>query len=165
MDRILVVHRDRQTLEGMERRLLERADHQVTLADGIDSALEALTATNPDLVLLCLPLSTISGRDAVASFHSVEPKMPVVVLSSTGGADETIQVIKAGAFDCLLEPYDDDELFGAISQGLEAITNRVVRQTVAEALNHTDGNRSRAARLLGVSRPTLLAKMRKHRLS
>jgi len=46
--------------------------------------------------------------------------------------------------------------------GLEKITDRVTRQTITEALRHTAGNRSRAARLPGVSRPTLLAKMRKH---
>ena len=55
-------------------------------------------------------------------------------------------------------------LAGESTKLLETITNRVVRQTIAEALRHTDGNRSRAARLLGVSRPTLLAKMRKHGL-
>ena len=44
---------------------------------------------------------------------------------------------------------------------LETVTDRVTRQTIAEVLSHTDGNRSQAARLLGVSRPTLLAKMRK----
>ena len=35
---------------------------------------------------------------------------------------------------------------------------------ITEALNQTGGNRSRAARLLGLSRPTLLAKMDKYRI-
>jgi two-component system NtrC family response regulator/two-component system nitrogen regulation response regulator GlnG len=48
---------------------------------------------------------------------------------------------------------------------LETVTDRFARQTIAEALRHTGGNRSKAARLLGVSRPTLLAKMRKYGLS
>ena len=129
MDRILVVHRDRQALEGLEKLLLDRADHQITLAENMESALDALTDNNPDLVLLCLPLAKTSGRDAVVAFHSVEPKMPVVVLSATGGADETIRVIKAGAFDCLLEPYDDEEFFGVISQAIEA--GRLMRSPVA----------------------------------
>ena len=61
-----------------------------------------------------------------------------------------------------------EELRLALADGnrnlLESITTRVVRQTIEEALRHTGGNRSQAARLLGVSRPTLLAKMRKHGL-
>jgi two-component system nitrogen regulation response regulator GlnG len=129
MDRILVVHRDRRTLEQLEHRLLDRADHQITLAEDMDAALDGLTRSNPDLVLLCLPLKTTSARDAVAAFHAVEPRMPVVVLSSTGGSDETIQVIKAGAYDCLLEPYDEDDLFNTIIQAIEA--GRLMRSPVA----------------------------------
>ena len=129
MDRILVVHRDRRTLDHLERRLLDRADHQITLAEDMDAALDGLTRSNPDLVLLCLPLEMTSAKDAVAAFHAVEPRMPVVVLSSTGGSDETIQVIKAGAFDCLLEPYDEDDLFNTIIQAIEA--GRLMRSPVA----------------------------------
>ena len=65
----------------------------------------------------------------MAAIHTVEPKMPVVVVSSQGGTDETIQVIKAGAFDYLLEPYSDDDLYDAIDQGLE--TGRLMRSPVA----------------------------------
>lgn len=136
MDRILVVNRDRHTLDGLEKLLLDRADHQITLAENMDTALEALSDSNPDLVLLCLPLATTTGRDAVAAFHSVEPKMPVVVLSSTGGSDETIEVIKAGAFDCLLEPYDEDDLFDTIFQAIEA--GRLIRSPVAISQPETD---------------------------
>ena len=49
-----------------------------------------------------------------------------------------------------------------------AIFNEVMDQfsqiLIREALNLTEGNRSRAARLLGVSRPTLQSKIEKHRL-
>ena len=44
---------------------------------------------------------------------------------------------------------------------LATILDEVARFTVAEALDLTDGNRTRAARLLGISRPTLLARMEK----
>jgi DNA-binding NtrC family response regulator len=129
VNRILVVHRDRLALERLETLLLNRADLQITLTDTIDAAMQHLGRSSPGLVLLCLPLAGTPGRDAVAAFHSVEPRMPVVVLSSEGGADETIQVIKAGAFDCLLEPYDEDDLLNVIAQGLEA--GRLMRSPVA----------------------------------
>jgi nitrogen regulation protein NR(I) len=46
----------------------------------------------------------------------------------------------------------------------DAIIDRVAGILVAEALNLTQGNRSRAAKLLGLSRPTLHAKIEKYRL-
>jgi DNA-binding NtrC family response regulator len=42
------------------------------------------------------------------------------------------------------------------------LTDRLGEIIVEEALNRTGGNRSKAAELLGLSRPTLLAKMEKY---
>jgi len=47
---------------------------------------------------------------------------------------------------------------------LTVLTDHVAGLIIAEALSLTDGNRSRAAQLLGLSRPTLLAKMDKYGL-
>ena len=40
----------------------------------------------------------------------------------------------------------------------------VERELLAEALRMSGGNQSRAAELLGMARPTLHAKLRKHRI-
>jgi two-component system nitrogen regulation response regulator GlnG len=44
------------------------------------------------------------------------------------------------------------------------LMDRLARTVIAEALELTDGNRSRAAQILGISRPTLLSKIEKYRL-
>jgi len=45
-----------------------------------------------------------------------------------------------------------------------SMTDRFAKILISEALNLTGGNRTRAAKLLGVSRPTLLAKIAKYHL-
>jgi nitrogen regulation protein NR(I) len=45
-----------------------------------------------------------------------------------------------------------------------SLTDRFAKILISEALNLTGGNRTRAARLLGVSRPTLLSKIAKYHL-
>ena len=125
----MVVHQDRPSLHKLEKLLLDRADLRVSLSDSIDDASQQVVNYRPNLVLLCLPLGGLSGRDAVATIRASEPKMPVVVVSSHGGTGETIQVIKAGAFDYLLEPYPEDDLLDTIAQGLE--TGRLMRSPVA----------------------------------
>jgi DNA-binding NtrC family response regulator len=47
----------------------------------------------------------------------------------------------------------------------ESATDRFAAMLIEEALNHTGGNRSRAAKLLGLSRPTLHAKIDKYHLT
>ena len=46
----------------------------------------------------------------------------------------------------------------------DTVMDRFARLLISEALDLTGGNRSRAARLLGISRPTLLSKIDKYRL-
>ena len=46
----------------------------------------------------------------------------------------------------------------------EACMDRFASLIISEALDLTGGNRSRAAKLLGISRPTLLSKIDKYRL-
>ena len=46
----------------------------------------------------------------------------------------------------------------------EHVLDTVARSTIAEALELTGGNRTRAAKLLGLSRPTLIAKIEKYGL-
>ena len=66
----------------------------------------------------------------------------------------------------------DEALAGFVRQALaegrqdllSEVTGRVTRGVLEQVLQQTSGNRSKAARLLGLSRPTLLAKMRKHGL-
>ncbi|MHB1035311.1 MAG: sigma-54-dependent transcriptional regulator [Pirellulales bacterium] len=68
----------------------------------------------------------------------------------------------------------DDELLATLvhrylgehggERASEQFLDRVERLLIAEALRRTKGNQSHAARLLGVSRPTLHAKIEKHHL-
>ncbi len=54
--------------------------------------------------------------------------------------------------------------FGVNEEMFTAITDHFAAILISEALNITDGNRTRAAKLLGLSRPTLHAKIEKYGL-
>ena len=47
----------------------------------------------------------------------------------------------------------------------ETLTDHFARILISEALNMTEGNRSRTAKLIGLSRPTLLSKIEKYKIS
>ena len=66
------------------------------------------------------------------------------------------EVIRKWARDAL-NAKDTDNIF-------DACMDRFASMLISEALNLTDGNRSRAAKLLGLSRPTLHSKIEKYRL-
>jgi nitrogen regulation protein NR(I) len=78
------------------------------------------------------------------------------IASGGGSLRETDQVLRQWARETI-SSRDDANKFDAIMDHFASIL-------VGEALNMTRGNRSQAARLLGLSRPTLHSKIEKYRL-
>ena len=88
-----------------------------------------------------------------------EEDVTVLVL----GADSGRNAVLRSADDILRRWAHQSVAFGR--EGLlDTAIDYVSRRLVAEVLQITGGNRTRAARLLGVSRPTLLARLRKYGL-
>lgn len=89
-----------------------------------------------------------------------------------GPEDIAQQVIGTGIKPGQVPEAPDDSIRRWARQSLAAgganllaeLTDHVSSLIISEALNMTGGNRTRAAELLGLSRPTLLAKMDKHNL-
>ena len=61
--------------------------------------------------------------------------------------------------------YGDEAPDGATKITLRSTSESAERQSIARALNRTDGNAEAAARLLGVSRATVYRKIKKYRLA
>jgi DNA-binding NtrC family response regulator len=70
------------------------------------------------------------------------------------------------SYEECLQRWIQDEISKTQNKHLfESATDHFATLLIQEVLNHTDGNRSRAAKLLGITRPTLHAKIEKYRLS
>ncbi len=67
-----------------------------------------------------------------------------------------------GKEEPLLEFIREEFSSGTETKNFHDIIDRFAKKLITEALNMTNGNRSQAAKLLGLSRPTLLAKIEKY---
>ena len=86
-------------------------------------------------------------------FHVIE-RAAVMCGSEVIDVGDLPETVRAGAPEA---PEDDDlSLHGAVA--------RVERDLIVRALERAKGNRSAAARLLGIGRPQLYAKMEEHGL-
>ncbi len=147
MDRVLVVAGDLGVLRSIEGVLLNR-DLRLVLRRSEGEALAEVAGAGIDLALLVLPLGEMSAVEILRSIHEREPKLPVIVVTAGGATEEAIEIIKAGAFDYLLQPYDDKELLTSIVHGLEA--GRLMRSPVS--LDQEGGTPTGEA-LIGRSKP------------
>lgn len=106
-------------------------------------------ANNLQKILIFNRGAPISSEDIISALSGKPGEKP--------GAGETN--------DQTLQKWARQVLAGKSEEHLfDACMDRFAGILVAEALNLTDGNRSRAARLLGLSRPTLHAKIEKYHL-
>jgi len=70
------------------------------------------------------------------------------------------KTVKDQNFDNSLQEWILNEIQGPASENIfDDLINRLEKEIVLKALQHTDNNRTRAAKLLGLSRPTLQSKI------
>jgi DNA-binding NtrC family response regulator len=113
------------------------------------------------------------------------PGLPVVVITAFGSIESAVDALKAGAFDYVTKPFDQEDLRATVEAALDesgeaarqsdaggldlktfvrAHTERLERHRIRQALHVEDGNVTRAARKLGISRRSLQTKMKDYGL-
>ncbi|MGE5144867.1 MAG: helix-turn-helix domain-containing protein [Acidobacteriota bacterium] len=138
--------------------------------------LGACEGTQPDVVIwdeeVADPVAAVTRL--VASGASV------VVVVGRGGVAAGVRALREGAEHFVVRPLDPDHLAVAVARAAEARAWRrvaareppyrprtlddVERDQIERTLRHHGGNRTRAARDLGISRATLINKIRGYAL-
>jgi nitrogen regulation protein NR(I) len=119
MGLILVVDDDPQLRASFEKLLTEEG-HAVETASTGEAALAAVKARVPDLVIMDVRMPGISGLEAFAAIHAVEPRLPVIIMTAFGTTETAIEATRLGAFDYVLKPFDIPDILKLIDQALEA---------------------------------------------
>jgi len=88
-------------------------------ADGT-AAIAAIGNDPPDLLLLDLRLTDRSGLDVLADVHSLNPSLPVIMMTAYGEVETAVSAVRAGAYQFLEKPVNLPELLLIIDQALEA---------------------------------------------
>jgi DNA-binding NtrC family response regulator len=171
-----------QRLVGGIRQALEGRLYDLRLAGSVAHALEAIGAGDVEAVLVNFGAGDRAGPAFVADVATRWPDLPVVAVTAPGGRAEGFASREAGAWDYLEPPADlsPERLVSVIAGAVERRRLRKElraaqgaapetlnleareRQAILAALDTTRWNKQAAARLLGLHRPTLYAKMRKH---
>jgi DNA-binding NtrC family response regulator len=168
------------------REMLARTGHATYSAGSVPQALEALARGDVDLVVADDRTPGLTVPTLLLSLRAAGHDVPTIVL--TGQAPEhAARFIRSGATSCLPAPVQPEQLELAIDQALELVRlrreNEALRREVLairpdgavvlttldvgeaearlieRALVVANGNRTRAAKLLGISVRTLRNKL------
>ncbi|HZW03363.1 MAG TPA: response regulator [Anaerolineaceae bacterium] len=117
MARILFLDDDPLTLQLLDKasRLL---GHEAIVATNAPLALTLIYSEHPDLVLADMNLPGCDGLAFLKEVRAGDRELPVLIVSAGLGADETRQVMDAGANGTIDKPLGLDQLAAIITQYL-----------------------------------------------
>ena len=121
--RILVADDQHDVLEAL-RLLLKGHGFDVQTVNSPSAALAALERHDYDAMLLDMNYTrdTTSGReglDLLTTLQSLEPFMPVVVMTAWGSIDNAVEAMRRGARDYIEKPWDNARLVSIVGTQVE----------------------------------------------
>ena len=118
---ILIVDDDPIFLELM-RDVLQVHEYDISLADSGQAALQRISTTKPDLMLLDVSMPEISGLQILAQVRSDYPDITVVMISGQSTIKDAVEAIKLGAYDFLEKPVDAQRVLLTVKNTLDMIS-------------------------------------------
>ena len=136
MPTLLVIDDDRAVLRLVEHAFLA-PDLKVLATNNVQTGFD-LISEQPDVVLLDIVMPEMSGLDAAKRIRSIDPKLPVVFITSCGDSETAIEAMKLGAYDLVLKPLDLPKLREIVERALEI---RRLMHVPVQMVTASDGER------------------------
>ena len=95
------------------------------IADGGKTAIAAMSASVPDLVITDLRMADVDGLDVLAAAHAIDPALPVIVMTAFGAVETAVEAMQRGAWHYVVKPARLDEL---VLQAKRALEHRALRR-------------------------------------
>ena len=162
-------------------------EFHVVAAQTMEDAL-AHTGDSVGLVICDLESTQIRGMELVRQWKARQPGTPFLALTNGGDVGSAVEAMKNGVADCLVKPIDQDDLRASAMQLINEYSEQaskgngtdqtkssqksqidippgtsledLERAAVEQALVQHHGNRTHAAKTLGISVRTLQRKLK-----
>ncbi|MCL4067752.1 sigma-54 dependent transcriptional regulator [Pseudomonas sp. GX19020] len=105
---------DTPSLQFVYRSVLTAAGMNVHPAGSASEALQLLHQVKPGVVILDLMLPDRDGLALMSEMLAINPDLCVVVMSAQGSVDRAVAAMRAGAFDFLLKPFEENRFLAAV---------------------------------------------------
>jgi DNA-binding NarL/FixJ family response regulator len=115
MTRVFIVDDHKLFLSGVRSELEDLVDLAGEASD-VDSAIQGIRATKPDVVLLDVHMPGGGGKAVIEAVSETHPDVKFLALSVSDAAEDVISLIRAGARGYVTKTIAPDELVDAIKR-------------------------------------------------
>ncbi len=98
--------------------LLADLDAEIATAGGGEEALALARSRRPDLVLTDLAMPGMDGMGLLKAIREEMTDVPVVVATAFGSIESAVSAMRAGAFDYVTKPVEEETLLLTVRKGL-----------------------------------------------
>ncbi|MDH4274412.1 MAG: diguanylate cyclase [Gammaproteobacteria bacterium] len=143
-DRILVVDDDAPIREMIAEVLTDCA-YSVELAFNAENALEKFKVEKFDLAIVDIRLGGMNGVDLLREIKKISPNTHVIIITSYASMESAIAVLKEGAYDYLIKPFEDMELIvSAVRRAMDNLHLFKEKEQLVEMLKQRNAELERA---------------------
>jgi DNA-binding NtrC family response regulator len=123
---VLLVDDQIDLLRGLERLLSMELGCRVLSAENGVRALEIVDSEPVDAVVADIQMPKMDGMALLKAIKEADPTVAVIIMTAYGTIERAVDAIKAGAYDFIQKPFDEDRLIHMLKKALEL--NRLVRE-------------------------------------
>jgi len=143
MSNILVIDDDPRLRQSFQKLLVEEG-YTVWAAANANSGLSMIHKELPDAVIMDIRMPGMNGLEALQQIHTIEPKLPVIIMTAYGTTETAIEATKLGAFDYILKPFDIPDTLELIEKALKAghfMRSKIEINTEPNSMNQIKNNK------------------------
>lgn len=131
--KILVVD-DEADIRAAIQGILEDEGYMAHVASSADEAIEMMTASLPDLIILDVWLKhgEHDGMELLSQIRKRYRHLPVLIMSGHGTIEMAVSAMKQGAYDFIEKPFQTDRMLMTITRALETSALRQENQALKE---------------------------------
>jgi DNA-binding NtrC family response regulator len=115
--RVLIVE-DQEEIAEILGEMVETLGHEVRFAATLNDAVATVRAEAPDAILLDIVLPDARETQGLDQLKAVGPKIPIIMVTANVDEDLGRELLKRGAFDYIMKPFDRDQLDRALTAAL-----------------------------------------------
>jgi DNA-binding NtrC family response regulator len=116
--RVVVIDDEPKMAEAIAS-ALARSGHHCTVFTNGEAALADVLARPPDVVVTDWRMEGLDGIELLRRIHIEQPSTPVILVTAYGDVPSAVAAMRAGAFDYVTKPFDNDELRSLVERALE----------------------------------------------
>jgi putative two-component system response regulator len=98
---------------------LEQVGYKVSACNNANDAISFLDSNSSDVVLTDIQMPGVSGIELLERIRSIDPELPVILMTGYAELKTAIDAVQKGAFGFLQKPYKPAQLFQSIKKAVD----------------------------------------------